>query len=92
MHGFIFVIHANQTKLLKIIFSAGVVLIITYNAVIQFPIATAYARAVDERLAFIEEQRTVFKGDILELMSLPPSGMLHSGEVSEDTRIGTTAI
>lgn len=57
-----------------------------FHLVYQYPIASKYAKANDERIEFITELNKTIKGDsLVYLTPLPQPGMLYSTEIGTDT-------
>lgn len=52
---------------------------------LQYPIVSQYAAAHDLRMAQMMAAKNDFKGAVLELDSLPYSGLLYSAEIDKDT-------
>lgn len=57
--------------------------IFAYFLINQYYTTTKYAKAYDQRMINLMEERTDI--EILDLKPLPPSGMLYSAEISTDT-------
>ena len=57
-----------------------------FHLVYQYPIASKYANANDERIEFITTLNKTIKEDSLVCLApLPPAGMLYSTEIASDT-------
>jgi len=66
------------------LFTGGGLLL--YHLFSQHAIASAYARAQDERIVYLTHLNTTLKKDAIILVpALPPGGMLYSSEIQADT-------
>ncbi len=60
--------------------------LIVFHLITQFPIASKYSKANDERIEFITDLNTKIEKDTLIYLSpLPSPGMLYSTEIAGDT-------
>lgn len=67
----------------SIVFGIGLMF---FHLVYQYPIASKYAKANDERIEFITTLNKTIKGDsLVYLAPLPSPGMLYSTEIGTDT-------
>ncbi len=70
--------------------AAGCILIISDTFITQYPVVSKYSEAADKRVQFLEELQHKGNRDLIELDSLPPSGLLYSAEISHDTAFYAT--
>jgi hypothetical protein len=70
-------------KYSSVVFGIGLML---FHLVYQYPIASKYAKANDERIELITTLNKTIKGDsLVSLAPLPSPGMLYSTEIASDT-------
>ena len=84
----ILIIKLDNTKMLHII-SIALLFVCIYRSssmiLKEYHIIKYYAQKHDYRTNLILEKRDTFKGEILMLEKLPPSGILLTAEISKDT-------
>lgn len=73
----------TSLKYSSVIVGIGLML---FHLIYQYPVASNYAKANDERIAQITELNKIIKTDsLVYLTPLPPPGMLYSTEIATDT-------
>jgi hypothetical protein len=73
-------------KLIMYITSYGGIIFLCWTIYHQYPKASAYSAACDERISYVTSlNKTIEKDTLILLEPLPPPGMLYSAEIAADT-------
>ncbi len=73
----------DLTKKTGLILGSGMMIFLIFS---QYKTTSAYAKAYDQRIDYILELNKITEKDTLIILNpLPPSGMLYSAEISNDT-------
>lgn len=62
-----------------------------YLIITQYPIVKHYAKAEDQRIEFLRQEKASKRRQVLPLIPLPPSGLLKTNEITSDTNHFTNA-
>lgn len=90
--GYYFKIPDSIPKLLGIIGATTILGLNIYNLIVQYPIAHDYAKAEDQRIELLHKEQNRNRKEMLLLDPLPPSGLLKSNELSNDTNHFTNKV
>ncbi len=76
-----------EIKLLKQLFSSSLIIlgiVLSIHIINQYRIVSEYTKANDDRIVYLTELKLKGQTELVELDPLPPSGFLHSAEITTD--------
>jgi len=84
--GYKDILNAIQIGIIKNISVFLGIGLMMFFIVVQYPIASTYSKANDQRIEYITDlNKKIIKDTLIVLEPLPPAGMLYSTEIASDT-------